>query len=57
MQTQNDPQLRIKLTLSMALWVAAVFFVYSVLLNTLYIKITTDIAFMIPVLTDLVPIS
>jgi hypothetical protein len=55
MQTQNDPQLRIKLTLSMALWVAAVFFVYSVLLNTLYIKITTDIAFMIPVLTDLVP--
>ncbi|NLW74178.1 MAG: hypothetical protein GX057_04695 [Clostridiales bacterium] len=55
MQTPRDPQLRRKLIASMVLWVAVIFFVYSVLLNILYIKTTTDIAFMIPVLADIVP--
>jgi hypothetical protein len=55
MQTPYDPQLKRKLLALMVLWVAVIFFVYSVLLNVLYIKTTTDIAFMIPVLADIVP--
>lgn len=41
--------------LRMVLTVFAIFTLYSVVLTTLYVKMETDVAFMVPVLIDIVP--
>lgn len=50
-----NPGLHRSLLRRMTLTVFVIFTIYSVVMTTLYIKIETDISFMIPVLIDIVP--
>ena len=55
MNLQLSNKLHKKMLLSMNIAVFVIFSVYSWALTTLYVKAETDIAFMIPVFTDLIP--
>ncbi len=55
MSLELSNKLHKKMLLSMNIAVFIIFSVYSLVLTTLYVKAETDIAFMIPVFTDLIP--
>ena len=55
MSLELSNKLHKKMLLSMNIAVLVIFSVYSLVLTTLYVKAETDIAFMIPVFSDLIP--
>ncbi len=55
MQSTYDPKLKTKLTITMTILAFVIFSFYSFVLVPLSIKAATDVSFMVPLLSDLLP--